>query len=290
MRKPFLFLIVFLACVCLPAATFGAWYGLGLRPQPRAVEETLFQGVSYLRSARSAPRPQVIHVIKIDLRTNGIETLVTPGERQAELPVQASTTSEFLEAQNLQVAINGDGFTPWYNNGPLDYYPRSGERVDPIGLAASRGTVYSEVRDNEPVLYLARTNRARFNTPAGRIHNAISGTAMILERGRVIPGLEESLQPRSAVGLDQRGRFLYLVVVDGRQPGYSEGATLPELAQILLEQGAYSAMNLDGGGSTTLVAAKNGRANVLNSPINHRIPGLERPVGSHLGIFARPLE
>jgi hypothetical protein len=46
-------------------------------------------------------------------------------------------------------------------------------------------------------------------------------------------------------------------------------------------------MNLDGGGSSTLaVEGANGRPEVLNSPIHQRIPGRERPVGNHLGIFA----
>ena len=45
---------------------------------------------------------------------------------------------------------------------------------------------------------------------------------------------------------------LVFVVVDGRSPGYSEGVTLPELAQIMADLGATTAYNLDGGGSSTM--------------------------------------
>ena len=96
-------------------------------------------------------------------------------------------------------------------------------------------------------------------------------------------------QPRTAVGLDKRNSKLIIVVIDGRQPGYSEGATLEELAQLMINLGAYTAMNLDGGGSSTMVMEdENQNPKVLNSPINNQIPGRERVVGNHLGIFARP--
>ena len=80
---------------------------------------------------------------------------------------------------------------------------------------------------------------------------------------------------------------LLILVVDGRQPGYSEGATLDELAAMILEFGGYTGMNMDGGGSSTLVReSATGSAQVLNSPVDQGIPGRERVVGNHLGIYA----
>jgi exopolysaccharide biosynthesis protein len=56
------------------------------------------------------------------------------------------------------------------------------------------------------------------------------------------------------------------VVVDGRQPNYSEGVSLVELAEILRHHGAYTALNLDGGGSSALVVAgPHGNPQVLNA-------------------------
>ena len=91
--------------------------------------------------------------------------------------------------------------------------------------------------------------------------------------------------PRTAIGINKNGRWLYLVVVDGRQPFYSEGATYQELAQILLDWGANDAMALDGGGSSVMtVLGEDGKPSILNSPIDQYIPGRERAVANHLGI------
>lgn len=65
----------------------------------------------------------------------------------------------------------------------------------------------------------------------------------------------KSRHPRSAVGIADGGRRLLLVVVDGRQPGYSDGMTLRELAELMLALGAPESLNLDGGGSTAMVYA-----------------------------------
>ena len=280
---PFLAFLAILGMLLAVSCSLG-----GFRPQPGEESRVLFQGVTYHRETRQSPRPMVVHIVTIDLRQKGLSFLVTPGDPEAELPLKARTTSRFLDEFGLQLAINGDGFTPWEASGPLTSYPKTGDPVKPNGFAASEGVIYSR-ESGGPTLYLARTNKARFNTPDGKIYNAISGTQMLLERGLEAEGLDSDPEPRTAIGLDRRGRTLILVVVDGRQAGYSEGATLNELAEILKEHGAYYGMNLDGGGSSTLVMEDNGPA-VLNSPIDNNLAGRERPVGNHLGVYAAPAD
>jgi exopolysaccharide biosynthesis protein len=140
-----------------------------------------------------------------------------------------------------------------------------------------------------PTLYVSRRNALSFNNPPGNIYNAISGDRMIVLKGQPVPNLDnEDIDPRTAIGMNRNGRYLYLIVVDGRQPFYSNGATLSELARLFIEEGAYIAMNLDGGGSSTMVIeGENGQPVILNSPIDNHIPGRERPVGNHLGIYIR---
>jgi len=108
-------------------------------------------------------------------------------------------------------------------------------------------------------------------------------------KGEIAPDLDsEELDPRTAIGINRNGRYLYLVVVDGRQPFYSEGATFADLARLLIDQGAFMGMSLDGGGSSTMVIEGDGGTPlILNSPIDNYIPGRERPVGNHLGIYIR---
>jgi len=105
--------------------------------------------------------------------------------------------------------------------------------------------------------------------------------------GSPVDGLNDSeLHPRTAVGYSKNGKFLTIVVVDGRQPFYSQGITLTELASLMIELGAHDAMNFDGGGSSTLVIrGADGKPRILNSPIDLYIPGRERPVANHLGIY-----
>ncbi|HVE73716.1 MAG TPA: phosphodiester glycosidase family protein [Mycobacteriales bacterium] len=82
--------------------------------------------------------------------------------------------------------------------------------------------------------------------------------------------------PRTAVGVTSAGELL-LVVVDGRQPGYSVGMTLRELADFMAGLGAVNAINLDGGGSSTMW---------LNGIVANRVSdGRERAVGSSLVVL-----
>lgn len=251
----------------------------------------LFEGVEYIRDVRTTPREIVIHVALVDLQAEGLRLLVTPGDPDADLSLSAQTTSRFLAANDLQLAVNGDAFEPWTSASIFRYYPHPGDPVDPIGYAASQGTVYAEARQETPTLYLSQNNNARFNRPFGNEYNAISGTAMLVENGRNAAPADETLAPRTAIGLNRSGRQLVILVVDGRQPGYSEGVTLRELADLLIYYGAHDAMNLDGGGSSTLVReGPLGNAVLLNNPIDRNVPGWERAVGNHLGIYARDLE
>ncbi|MEV4161839.1 phosphodiester glycosidase family protein [Nonomuraea dietziae] len=68
--------------------------------------------------------------------------------------------------------------------------------------------------------------------------------------------------PRSMIGVDDRGRLM-LVVVDGRQAGYSEGLGIAQTAELMKRLGAVEAMNLDGGGSSVMATAGTG---IVNRP------------------------
>ena len=263
------------------------------RPAPLPMKQKLYEGITYRRVIRVFPRPLIAHVLTIDTKTKGIEFLVTPPDSKSETPLNARKTSQFLKEFNLQIAINGGGFSPWWSHSPADYYPHEGDPITPFGLTASSGTVYATGDDadvgTEPTLYIGRRNTLTFNNKPGRVYNAISGDRMLVQKGEIAPDLDgRELDPRTAIGINKNGRYLYLVVVDGRQPFYSDGVTFTELAHLLIDQGAFMGMSLDGGGSSTMVReGDNGIPVILNSPIDNYIPGRERPVGTHLGIYVR---
>jgi hypothetical protein len=88
--------------------------------------------------------------------------------------------------------------------------------------------------------------------------------------------------PRTAVGIAAGGRRVLLVVVDGRQRPYSDGMTLRELAGVLMQLGVPTALNLDGGGSTTMVApGPDGTLRIANRPSD---AAGERPVANALAV------
>jgi len=83
------------------------------------------------------------------------------------------------------------------------------------------------------------------------------------------------------LGFDDTGTWLLLIVVDGRQPGFSEGVSLYELSQILQAQGCTQSINLDGGGSSIMLIREPGQeVRTLNSPSGKT----HRPIPVMLGV------
>lgn len=288
--------LLVLVVLILALVVGGGWFWYTHRPLPAAItDQPLFQGVMYTRAVTDEPRPLVVHVIKIDLDAPGISFLVTPRDTDGDLPLIARTVSEFAGEHALQIAINGDFFEPWWSRALWDYYPHRGDPVGVQGMAASAGQRYNEGFDWRWSLHLSAANRVNFGQSLDEIYNVISGDVMILDAGAIpVETLAHEYHltphPRTVVALDRTAETLLLMVVDGRQPNYSEGITLPEAADLILEYGGWWAVNFDGGGSTTLVISDGaGNPQVVNSPIDNRIPGRERPVANHLGVRALPL-
>ena len=119
--------------------------------------------------------------------------------------------------------------------------------------------------------------------------NAVSGNELILRDGKVVAE-DARLHPRTAIGYTADKRTLVIITVDGRQKGVSEGMTTLEVAEVLRKYGVADAINLDGGGSTTMVIA-DPSPRVINTPVGvENKPGSERRNASNLAVFAEPAE
>lgn len=115
---------------------------------------------------------------------------------------------------------------------------------------------------------------------------AISGGALLIKDGEIPETFSSNItgtHPRTAIGTSKDGETLYLVTVDGRQTS-SIGMTQQELAEFLVEINVYNAINLDGGGSTTMVAQNLGD-NFL-STINSPSGGSLRAVINGIGVIS----
>jgi len=291
---PRILLTTIVTIIIFPAIVYGA---LLLRRPPRtAKQEQLFPGIAYQRIARSTPRPVMIHIVSIDLNSPGIKLRVTPGQPGDDgKDVHAQTTSEFLQQHQLQLAINGSFFYPCTFNHFWDFAPQRGERVNAIGQLISDGILYIEGKPKWSVLCISDSQQATLapETCPPNTREAIAGRDIIITEGQPVVWNETTNSsdhqkrfPRTAVGIDRSGKKLWFVLVDGRQPGYSEGVTIPELTDIFLDLGVDKALNFDGGGSTTLAIADGKQTRLLNSPIDARIPMRERAIANHIGLYA----
>ncbi len=247
-------------------------------PEPTA----RFEGLSYSRLAPVAlDVPQAIHVLEIDLARPGIALVVSPADVPAGRDYRAETTSQFVARYRLQAAVNGAFFSP-FRPGSIageDYYPRSGDPVRAVSAGANPGIVC--IRKPAQVT-IERAERC----PPATDHRLAAGPLLIKD-GEPQELAASDREPRTAFGVSADGKTAWMVVVDGRQPMWSEGATLEELREIFARLRAADALNLDGGGSTTMVVHDAAEPRVVNSPIHTGIAGRERPVANHLGVRAR---
>jgi hypothetical protein len=166
------------------------------------------------------------------------------------------------------IVINGDG---WGIGGR---YPNS--------IAASDGNFYMRSQmDYRPWVNISRENKVTFDwrNPVN-LYNAVSGDRYLIQYGKYNEAITNVTKaPRTAVGLSQQGKLI-LIVADGRT-SQSAGLSFREVSNVLLEFGAVTAINLDGGGSSAMWI----KDRIVNVPIDENVPGKERPVANHLCVF-----
>lgn len=204
-------------------------------------------GQTGLRYERDTRRPgEVLHWLKLDLRDTRLRlTLSPPSERGRVLPA-------FDNADSALAVLNASFFD-------LAFTPR--------GLTRSQGEDWSPVLypQGSPLLSCTRRQRCTLQlaAPYALAEDAwlaVAGTPWLVRDGRPRT-LDDDRRcgafchrshPRTAVGLDREGRHLILVLAEGRRPD-AEGLSLSTLAQRMAERGVSEALNLDGGGSSSLL-------------------------------------
>jgi hypothetical protein len=161
----------------------------------------------------------------------------------------------------------------------LEVRERGNTRLEPERVVLSLGPKTSS---RIPTLRPGMTVRLLTATSPGLAgtDTAMGGNWILVKEGKPNPALSLARRdPRTAIGWNQR--HLFLVVVDGRQSGLSAGMTPSELAEYLAGLGCQNAMNLDGGGSSTLWL----EGQVRNSPSE----GIQRRVANALLVVKPPI-
>lgn len=276
--------LVVTVAVCLGLLS-AARPGLAQEPFERIGDwQPKFVGIELLSLEAKQPRLMRGFAVRIDLHAPGIRFLATPDNGDKPGQTDGLKTSTFLRRYRCQAAINAAPFSPIHSE--------EGRPQTICGLTVSNGQQVSPPEGKSPALLIRKGNRVQIADPPfdlAEVENAVAGFQIVLRKGEVVSGGRDT-HPRTAAGVSADGRWLYWLVIDGRQPGYSLGATTAEVGAWLKALGAADGINLDGGGTTTLVlAGEDGQPVVVNRPIHGNVPGRERVSASHLGVFANPL-
>lgn len=217
--------------------------------------QTLFPGLTY-REARDPAVPWQIRILELDLANPNLT--LTPA-----VPASADTletVSAMATRGHALAAVNAGFFGGTtsvshveIDNVILSTNPSYRGARSTFGLSANHQATAVQTRldfNNTPV---------PANPDWAKVINAIGGGPQLVKGGAIaITDVEEELtslasrNPRTALGWRASDRRLWLVVVDGRQTGWSVGMTFTELAGLMLDLGAREAMNYDGGGSSAM--------------------------------------
>jgi exopolysaccharide biosynthesis protein len=256
--------------------------------------KTLENGIIYTQMEFKEPRIMKLAVIRIDLANSALRFKITPksdrwGEAMEELPqytihTERQKTRTFMEnsiknRENMVIAINGSPWTPWQK-------PWNHRYGQVRGLLVADGVVVAPADKLAPSFVVRKDGSCDLllldsNADLSDIRQAISGFGFVLQQDHIPLEDSKDLAPRTGYGLSADRQYLYLLVIDGRQENYSMGSSVYEVGQLLQFFGASDGVNMDGGGSTTLLIRQNGEIKKLN----HHKNDAERTVAASMGII-----
>ena len=258
-----------------------------------------YPGIKYAAVSVSSPRSINIDALQIDTTTPNLRFFSTSRSSSWTENVKETrrkTTRTFIsESQTTETkvvaAINAGPWSPWPPVAPDDWNTEGPANM--LGLAVSEGTLVSPgsgapsvIVENGGTVSLASTGSGYDIT---NVQTAVTGFSFVLSNGNPIGGGSD-VHPRTGIGLSQDDRYIYLMTIDGRQL-FSEGATTGEVGSWLKHFGAYTGLNMDGGGSTTMAwwnpdNSDSDKSELLNHPVGTGW-GLrrERNVGNNFGVY-----
>ncbi len=238
-------------------------------------------GITYTLQESTEPIPNKIHVLRINLALNKVKPKVALGpDPDGDGPAEVSLTDPRKLASSPSVVA-------FVNTNPWDSFPNaegrknrnwySGQPVDIHGLAGGEGKMRSTMAPSNTSVWFDTKGKVHFGHQAeDKLQEATTGFQLILSKGKLTVGTGGARHPRTAIGADEKGKILWLVVVDGRQRHYSEGMNMYELATVMKELGCWTATNMDGGGSSIMgLVDKTDKLKVINRP-SDRFLGITR--------------
>ena len=230
----------------------------------------------------SSGHPETIHIITADLEQEGLHMHVARPDNSLEIPA-GEWPRQTLSAMAAALDSDDDKVVAMVNS---SFWHTS--TFTPRGPVHSAGNVlWSEFQPTtkQGLSYVGYTTAGvmrigdseEYSVTSPGVFTDLTGSGLILVRkGKAQSDFTDvDREPRTAIGYTQ-DNYLYLMVVDGRNPGISEGVTMEDMAAIFVSLGCYAAVNVDGGGSSQMLVRTPGTDSfkIHNSPSD----GAERPV------------
>lgn len=234
--------------------------------------ETVSEGVEYSHFTCTDKNNAPVHAFLLKVDPEKATLYVgTPDDGYKNCNVVAKVpemiNSAVKNGQNVVAAVNADFFDIFGSGSPS-------------GLCIKNGRIIANPDSNRPFTGIKKDGTPVVATvdevDVSELECAASGLPMIVRDGQLCDwGFLEPFafvrHPRTAAGITKDGTIL-LLVVDGRIPDYSNGASLVDLGKMMLSFGAERALNLDGGGSSVIYTKKD------NEFVLHNVPAdLYRP-------------
>ncbi len=283
-----IFLCLLFVLLCgFDGAADEAWWTSGIVEEKRSIAE----GLAYERTLYTTADEQPVrsHVLSVD-NLNTAWELDVMGSFGVLIP-----PTVFADQSNATAVVNGGFFSFQnhegigliaYNNRVL-YSPAGKERYRGTLGITPHGILIGQLDPVDIRQYQIQTEKSNWNSAYSSL---AAGPILVQDATNYLQirnqGFNRTqLAPRTGIGRIAQDEIL-LVVVDGRQPGWSRGITLNELAELFLSFGAEQALNLDGGGSSIMVID----GEIVNRPSDHAEPGKagrERPVANAIGVFEK---
>ena len=244
------FNLIFVLCLSLCSVSFGIH---------QEVSFPITDGISYHHiQIDTTGALRNISILTINLNNPNIAVTVATAYNGLE------RVSSIVNRTQAIAGING-GFFNFNPKAPVGLVMTNGQLVAPplsdkparaaVGITSTRKAVFDRVGYKDEKLFSVNS------TDWSEVIEALGGVSLLVRNGQPdVTVLEEgtgigfstTTHPRTAVGVTKDNQLLW-VIVDGRQPELSTGISLDNLANLMIQLGAVDAMNLDGGGSTSMV-------------------------------------
>ena len=208
--------------------------------------------------------PQSVNIVEVDLNRKNIQMSIAADSKKRIL------TSTFAKEKDAIAAINGT-FFDMKNGGSVMLIKQTGEIINASREFSERSNGAFTIDGTQVEIVAANSNEADWADNLKAPNVMVSGPVLLVD-GKAVELSKASFNtlshPRSAIAITADNKIL-LVAIDGRSESGS-GMSLISLTTLLETLGARDAMNLDGGGSTTLYVKGRTENGVVNHPSDNK--------------------